>query len=103
MAFVYILRCADGTLYTGGALDLDSRLRLHQAGKASKYTRSRLPVRLVYWERCRDLPAAYRREYRIKRLTRREKLALIGNFRKRGERKRKRSVARKERRPRAEQ
>ncbi len=77
MAFVYIVRCADRTLYTGSALDLDARLRSHNSGKASKYTRSRLPVRIVYREACEDLSAAYKREYQIKRLTRVEKEKLI--------------------------
>ncbi|MBN2351859.1 MAG: GIY-YIG nuclease family protein [Spirochaetales bacterium] len=102
MAFVYILRCSERTLYTGSALDLESRLRLHQAGKASKYTRSRLPVKLVYWEGCRDLRSAYRREYVIKRLTRDEKIILIRQFRSAVTRKNKGSVENEKRRPRSE-
>jgi putative endonuclease len=77
MAFVYIVRCADRSLYTGSALDLDSRLKQHNSGKASKYTRARLPVKLVYSELQPDLSAAYKREYAIKRLTRVEKEKLI--------------------------
>ena len=74
---VYILRCADGTLYTGVAIDLEARLSAHRAGKGAKYTRSRLPLRLVYRETRKDRSAALRRELEIKRLTRREKLKLI--------------------------
>ena len=79
--WVYILRCADGTLYTGCTNDLDRRLRAHQAGRGAKYTRSRLPVELVYQEAVPDRSAALRREAAIKRLDRRRKLALIAAFR----------------------
>lgn len=75
--YVYILRCRDGTLYTGSTNDVQRRLAVHQRGKGAKYTRSRLPVELVYWEELADKPAALRREAAIKGLTRREKLALI--------------------------
>jgi putative endonuclease len=75
--FVYILRCGDGTLYTGWTNDLDRRLRTHAAGKGAKYTRARLPVELVYSERFETEHEARSRECRIKRLTRAEKLALI--------------------------
>ena len=78
MAFVYILRCADGSLYTGAAKDLPRRLRQHLAGRASRYTRSRLPVALAWSRRVRTWPRALREERRIKGLTRAEKLALIG-------------------------
>lgn len=74
---VYILRCGDGTLYTGCTNDLDRRLRVHQAGRGAKYTRSRLPVELVYREAVPDRSAALRREAAIKRMDRRAKLALI--------------------------
>ena len=74
---VYILRCGDGTLYTGCTNDLDGRLRAHQAGRGAKYTRSRLPVELVYREAAADRSAALRREAAIKRMDRRAKLALI--------------------------
>ena len=74
---VYILRCGDGTLYTGSTNDLPRRLRAHQAGRGAKYTRSRLPVELVYQEACADKSAALRREYEIKQLTRVQKLKLI--------------------------
>ena len=74
---VYILRCGDGTLYTGCTNDLPRRLRAHQAGRGAKYTRSRLPVELVYREAVPDRSAALRREAAIKRMDRRAKLALI--------------------------
>lgn len=74
---VYILRCGDGSLYTGSTNDLPNRLRRHAAGQGARYTRSRLPVVLVYRERARNRGAALRREAALKRLTRREKLALI--------------------------
>ena len=74
---VYILRCADGTLYTGCTNDLSRRLAAHNAGKGAKYTRSRRPVELVYREEVPDKSAALRREAAIKGLSRGEKLALI--------------------------
>lgn len=74
---VYILRCADGTLYTGCTNDLARRLRAHSAGKGAKYTRARLPVELVYTEPALDKSQALRREAAIKALSRGEKLALI--------------------------
>ena len=75
--FVYILRCADGTLYTGSSTDVDRRCRTHNAGRGAKYTRSRAPVTVVFRERCGEKSAALRREAAIKKLTRAEKLALI--------------------------
>jgi putative endonuclease len=80
---VYIVRCRDGTLYTGVTNDLPRRIRAHDSGAASRYTRSRRPVRLVFSERSRGRSAAQRREARIKRLDRREKLLLIGSSRSR--------------------
>jgi putative endonuclease len=77
-AFVYLLRCADGTLYCGWSTDPDRRLAQHQRGVASRYTRRRLPVSLVWSAACADRSSAMREEARIKRLTRAEKLALIG-------------------------
>jgi predicted GIY-YIG superfamily endonuclease len=76
-AWVYLLRCADGSLYTGWTADLDARLRRHAAGKASAYTRSRLPVELVLALPMADRSAAMREEARIKGLERAQKLALI--------------------------
>ena len=72
-----MLRCRDGSLYTGITNDLSQRLRRHRAGRASAYTRSRLPVRLVYQERRADRPAALRREAALRRLSRAAKLALV--------------------------
>lgn len=77
MNFVYMLRCADGSLYTGWTNDLERRLTAHNEGKGSKYTRSRRPVELVYSESCETKQQAMSREARIKRLRRAEKLALI--------------------------
>lgn len=77
--YVYMLRCADGTLYTGYTDDPERRARVHNAGKGAKYTRSRLPVELVYRETLEDKSAALRREREIKRLTREQKLALIAD------------------------
>ena len=75
--YVYLLRCADGTLYTGYTNDPVRRTKIHNAGKGAKYTRARLPVELVYQEACADKSAALRREYEIKQLTRVQKLKLI--------------------------
>lgn len=80
MFYVYILLCGDGTLYTGYTNDLERRLAVHNAGKGAKYTRSRLPVCLKYWEVLPNKSSALRRERAIKSLTRREKLALIQSF-----------------------
>ena len=76
--YVYILRCGDGTLYTGITDNVSRRLAAHRAGKGAKYTRGRGPLELVYREDCTDKSAALRREIAVKRLTRQEKLALIG-------------------------
>ena len=75
---VYILRCGDGTLYTGCTNDLERRLAAHSSGKGAKYTRARLPVELVYQEPAADKSQALRREAAIKALTREQKLSLIG-------------------------
>ncbi len=74
---VYILRCGDGTLYTGCTNDLPRRLKAHQSGKGAKYTRARLPVEPVYTEPAPDKSAALRREAEIKAMTRKDKLKLI--------------------------
>jgi predicted GIY-YIG superfamily endonuclease len=76
MWYVYIVRCADRTLYTGVARDLDARIEVHNAGRGAKYTRARLPVKLIYQETAADRGAALRREHAIKRLSRTEKRAL---------------------------
>lgn len=75
--WVYLLRCADGSLYAGATNDLPRRVATHARGRASRYTRSRLPVELVHAERAADRSAALRREAALKRLTRAEKLALV--------------------------
>lgn len=75
--FVYILRCADGSLYTGITNDLPHRLKQHNSGIGAKYTRSHRPVVLVYQERLSDKSAALKRECQIKGLSRAEKLKLI--------------------------
>jgi putative endonuclease len=76
-AWVYILRCADGSLYTGWTVDVPRRLGAHRAGAASRYTRSRLPVELVASFSMADARAARREEARIKSLPRAAKLALL--------------------------
>ena len=78
--WVYILQCADDSLYTGVSSDVPRRTATHNAGKGAKYTRARLPVKLVYQELCGNKSAALRREMAIKRLTRQEKLALIDGY-----------------------
>ena len=75
--WVYVVRCADRSLYTGVTTDVPRRVRQHNAGTASKYTRSRLPVRLAYREEARGRGAALQREAAIKRLTRQAKERLI--------------------------
>lgn len=80
--YLYILRCADGSLYTGFARDPDERVWVHNSGKGAKYTASRLPVTLVYREPCTSLSGALKREYQIKTWSRAKKEALIaGNLR----------------------
>jgi predicted GIY-YIG superfamily endonuclease len=75
--FVYLLRCADDSLYTGIAKDVDRRCRQHNAGTASRYTRSRLPVRVVYSETQASRSLALKREAAIKAFSRKEKESLI--------------------------
>ena len=76
MNYTYILRCADGSLYTGWTNDLENRLRAHNEGKGAKYTRSRRPVELAYSESFATKSEAMRREAEIKKLSREEKLRL---------------------------
>jgi len=75
--YVYILRCADDTLYCGWTTDLEARLAAHNSGRGAKYTRSRRPVALLYSEAYADRHDALSREWHIKRMTRQEKLALL--------------------------
>ena len=77
MPYVYLLRCRDGSLYTGAAVDVDRRLREHAAGKASRYTRSRLPVELAWWREVPSWSAALVEEARIKSLPRQAKERLM--------------------------
>lgn len=81
MFYVYMLECADHSLYTGYTVDLTKRIAAHNEGKAAKYTRGRRPVRLVYSELCADKSEALRREAAIKKLTRAKKLELIERYR----------------------
>ena len=75
--FVYMLRCGDGSLYTGITDDVPRRLEAHRSGKGAKYTRGRGPIELVYQEELPDKSAALKREYAIKKLRREEKEQLL--------------------------
>lgn len=83
-AYAYIVECADGTLYSGWTNDLEKRVAAHNAGQGAKYTRSRRPVTLRYYEEFEDKSEALRREAALKKLSRAKKQALIehGNNRK---------------------
>jgi putative endonuclease len=74
---VYMLRCADGTLYSGVAVDLAARVAVHNAGKGAKYTRARLPVTVVWSRGVKDRSAALKKEIELKSLSRGEKLVLV--------------------------
>nr|WP_289038601.1 GIY-YIG nuclease family protein [uncultured Allobacillus sp.] len=78
--FVYMLRCRDGSLYTGYTVDMQNRLKLHQAGKASKYTRSRGPIELVYLEQLATKSEAMKKEANVKKLKKSEKEDLIASL-----------------------
>lgn len=78
-AYTYILECNDGSLYTGWTNDLEKRVACHNTGKGSKYTASRLPVKVVYYEIFQTKQEAMRREYAIKQLSRKEKMNLIAH------------------------
>ena len=77
MNYVYILRCADGSLYTGWTNDLEKRVKTHNAGKGAKYTKTRLPVELVYYEEYEEKGEALSREFSIKKLKKKTKEKLI--------------------------
>ena len=77
MNYTYILRCQDDTLYTGWTTDLEKRVETHNLGKGAKYTRTRLPVELVYYEALASKEEAMSREWHIKQLSRKDKLRLI--------------------------
>ncbi len=76
-SYVYVLRCGDGSLYTGWTNDLTRRLAAHQSGKGAKYTKGRLPVEMVYSEELEDKSAALKRENELKKLKKAEKELLI--------------------------
>lgn len=78
--YTYMLQCSDDTFYTGWTVDLEARLRAHNSGKGSRYTRVRLPVKLVYWEEQPSRNEAQSREVAIRRLTRKKKIVLIESF-----------------------
>ena len=77
--YTYMVKCSDGTLYTGWTTDLEHRVKAHNDGEGAKYTRSRRPVELVYYEEYATKAAAMKREYSIKQLTRKQKEKLIEN------------------------
>lgn len=83
--YTYMLRCADGSLYTGWTNDLKKRLEAHQSGKGGKYTRTHLPVELVYQETFPTKEEAMSREWKIKQLTKAEKEKLVREYRNAGE------------------
>jgi len=76
--YIYIIQCADGTLYTGWTLDLDSRMEAHNSGAGAKYTRGRGPIRLLYSEAFETKSEALKRESQIKKLKRAKKIQLTG-------------------------
>lgn len=78
--YVYILRCADNSLYTGWCRNLKKRINLHNSGKGAKYTRAKGPCRLVYYEEISDMSEALKREVAIKKLSKRKKEELVKSF-----------------------
>ena len=80
MYTLYMLRCADNTLYTGIAKDLPHRLAAHRAGTGAKYVRGRLPINIVYTEECKDKSSALKREIQVKKMSKKEKEQLIGVY-----------------------
>ena len=81
-SYVYILECSDGTYYTGWTTDVEAREKTHNSGNGAKYTRCRLPVRVVYYEQLEDKSAALKREAAIKKMTRKQKEKLITSMKK---------------------
>ena len=79
MNYTYIVKCSDGSLYTGWTNNLEKRIKDHNAGRGAKYTKARRPVVLVYKEECPTKQEAMKREWEIKRLSRKEKLSMIEN------------------------
>lgn len=80
MNYVYLVECSDGTLYAGWTTDLTKRVASHNRGQGARYTRGRLPVRLIYWEECVSRSEALRREVQIKKLGRQDKQQLAALF-----------------------
>lgn len=80
MHYTYMVECSDGSLYTGYTTDLERRTKMHNTGKGAKYTRSRLPVHLVYYEIYETKQQAMQREYQLKKLTREKKMKLVKEF-----------------------
>lgn len=80
MNYTYIVECSDGTLYTGWTNNLDKRISAHNSGTGAKYTKTRRPVMLVYYETFEDKKDAMRREYELKQLSRAHKIDLIRSF-----------------------
>ena len=80
MPYTYLVQCADGSYYAGWTTDLEARVRAHNNGRGARYTRSRRPVRLVYWEAQPTRSAAQRREADLRRLSRDQKTALVAVF-----------------------
>lgn len=80
MNYTYILKCADNTLYCGWTNHLENRLKAHNQGKGAKYTKTRRPVALAYWEEFSTKEEAMRREAAIKKLSRKDKLKLMGEI-----------------------
>ncbi len=80
MNYTYIVKCRDGSLYTGWTTDLERRIKMHNEGRGAKYTKSRRPVQLVYYESFETKPEAMRREYGLKQLGHKEKERLIADF-----------------------
>ena len=76
MNYVYLLRCADDSLYCGWTVDLENRLKAHNSGSGAKYTRARLPVELLYYEEYESKSEAMSREWKIKQMSRKEKMKL---------------------------
>jgi putative endonuclease len=79
MYYLYILKCSDNSFYTGIANNLEKRLEVHKSGKGSKYVRAKLPFRLVYSEELETKSLALKREFEIKKMTKLEKMKLVGN------------------------
>ena len=78
--YLYVLRCGDGTLYTGITTNIEKRLAAHRAGKGAKYTRGRAPLELIYRELCGSHSDALKKEYRFKQLPRAEKEGIIASW-----------------------